>query len=722
MKMNVCRSHCWRSVVLFASLLVGCEQSPFGPVLTAGDQTPADSGDSGDPSTDTGDGGDSSSGTVTSITCSRTTGHSVYYAESTVSLAYTCAEPIESFVVSSKPSWLTMSSSGSTVTATGTAPNAIGTVTWEMTVNGKSAGSFPLTVISPSHSVSFNPASISIGAIDDVHTEANLASLTLDGQWDGLMSQVDLGVLPRTPYAGDGLADHDGRSMFGIDSNMHGMAFESVCPGSGSDYLCPIAATSGAYGEVLGGVGFKWDWGAFDQGTFYVKVRPLLTVEGAEKRLAAATLQMTVPRQSSGGNETLDHGLDLTAINSATFNSVLFPVSAAIMQDGVAKQPKMAVVYPASDGANSFYLTRLSINRGTSVVSKSARLRESGGANSGHFKVRPYDSTHWLSIGSRSNTDPATDNLWFNRVADGSPASNEAMTQLTVFPSTCEVRWPEITKPFADADGVTRVGVAYVLNMKDGSASYVAVGKLNPLTGEVGDGVVNTDYYDLQTTAGTCTVDLKNTASLAISHGNLRMLRTTEGVSQAGYFYAVYRKDTDIELMKVRSARVNNSYDLSTVTVATSVLTNQDNANQAVDMALGSYQGSTAAGVVYGLRGNACKFKRINSALSEVSAELTIESSSCFHPTIHYISETGRFLVVYGHYNGATYDIKYREITPGASADDLSSSTVVVATGGSAFPIKLSSTYDSSTGFVGIIYRINGANDFMVHGFQAPWL
>jgi hypothetical protein len=194
-------------------------------------------------------------------------------------------------------------------------------------------------------------------------------------------------------------------------------------------------------------------------------------------------------------------------------------------------------------------------------------------------------------------------------------------------------------------------------------------------------------------------------------------------INSTGYFYLAYREDTNLKIIRTQS-QYDGSYGLTGPTVLGSVVF--DNVStvgqlQNLYLAIGDVSGAVTPAVTYRDKTGACQFKRTSANLSTISSALTFSNNlnNCHDPHLHFNAKTGRFVAVYAEINAAgKYDIKMREITPGAT--DTLGTAMVVASDLNDLPARITSAFYPGGDWMGIMYRPDFKNQLIFHGFHVP--
>ena len=172
-----------------------------------------------------------------------------------------------------------------------------------------------------------------------------------------------------------------------------------------------------------------------------------------------------------------------------------------------------------------------------------------------------------------------------------------------------------------------------------------------------------------------------------------------------------------MKLIKLLS-HYNAGYSTSNSTLATGVFANlgTNGSPQALDLDLGTNNSATVVGVTYRTNTGDCYFQHADSSLVATTA-IKLTANTCYNPSVHYNSATGRFVVTYAELNSSNnYDIKFREITIGSS-DTASTATVVVA-GLTTYPIRLATDFYSGGSWMALFYRLFSSSDLVFHGYH----
>jgi len=195
--------------------------------------------------------------------------------------------------------------------------------------------------------------------------------------------------------------------------------------------------------------------------------------------------------------------------------------------------------------------------------------------------------------------------------------------------------------------------------------------------------------------------------------------------SHAGtsYFYAAYREGTNLKIIRTQS-QYSGSYGLTgPVILGSAVLSNASTVGQLQNLylAIGQDGGSVTPAVTYRDKNGACQFRRASADLATISGALTVSNglSNCYDPHLHYNAKTGRFIAVYAEQNNSgLYDIKMRQITPGAT--DALGTAMIVTADLVDIPIRMTSAFYAGGDWMAILYRPAYQNQMLFHGFHVP--
>lgn len=735
-------------VVLWSPVWAGgCSKSSLGPDISDKDK---DSGSSSSGSDDDDDDDDSNtssssdddddddSSSSTSIACSLTSGHYVYYVNSTVSMTFTCDSTVSSYTATSKPSYLTGSSSSSTITYSGTAPSSATSGTWSVEVNGETTTG---AISSISNSIlATTSLSLTNGATAMDPTTYNASAQTLTygtvsmaSTYDG--SGVTNEIIPYTSYGADTPAAHNGRTFATTDSDITGLVYYASCSSGSTYYICPHTSSFSS-NVVTGQFKMHWQFGAFDQGDYFLKLRSNLVADSANIALAGRTYTYTIAAQTGSVSVT-----SASTTNSATYNRQNYPYAIAISRatsgdsTSTAKVPVVGLLYFANDGVNSAYFRRASIDRTLATASAATAVGESNelkqltagnSANTLYWSMKALDGSSWVAAGAKATAGTGADDIWFNVIDDDATTPTlSATTQnvaITVYSAASDASYVDLTQPFTDADTQTRLGMVYI--RATATDKYVSVVKLDP-TGTNKATVIDDADYDTQTSGDAASYEIQ------LSDADRTKIQYSSE-SGTGYFYIAYRNGTEIDVTKLRANKSSGSYGATTASLTSDLATDPFAAagssnDQTLNMAIGAYSGSPLVGVVWreadANNGSApdCYFRRFNSTLTTKGDALKLSAGTCYWPNIHYNSTTGRFIVTFLESVGGNYRITSREVTIGSGSTDTASTAMVVVQLSTTRLVKLVTDFYPTGSWVGIWYRLlgtTGSQDPMFHGYH----
>lgn len=728
-KFNICIRNRISTIALLG-LCIHCDSSPLGPQMSdrdpslnpdgVGENTTGDDGGTTAPTTP---GGGNSNLTAT---CNRDVGHDVWYIGASVSLSFTCDQSIDTVTTTDMPSYLTATVSDTVVSFAGAAPDASESIEWSFLADGfgataGDASAITTTVIDTTHTTSVF-ADPDVANNNNTAITLSLDTLTLDSSWDGNIADVNLDLLPATIVGDDATSDYHDSSIAIADTDIHGLQWFDSCSSAdlSTPYLCMGDLTRGT-GTLDLDFKLKWPYSAFDQGTYFFSGRPALAVEGAEFRLSDVNFSYTIPIQSTG-KITITHGVE----SATEFQFIEQHRRYAITVNdyaSTATTPVLGLIYYTQDTNFSAQFKRVIVDRtddptdGTSDgLTQSSQIQLNNSADSQDFDIVALGDGRWLTVGARGNG--GIDNLWLNFLDDGTtPAINSLPTldadrELTEYGANINARWVDLSQPFTDDDGETRVGLAFVRDDDNGSATnYLVVAKLNVSGTTEATILDDADYMD---SGG---FELSNDDK--IDRANIEY----NAESGTGYFYLAYRNNTDVYVHKILANKSGGSYSPFTPVSISSLFANAaESNNQAIHMAIGNTPSATHVGVAYveSQTNNSntpyCYFRKVSSDLATLGNVIQLSSEKCYYPSVHYNPNSGRFVVVYAENDtGAGYNIIVKEITLGTtdSADD----GVIVATV-SDYTNKLKTDFYPAGNFMGIIYWVNGESDPKFHGFH----
>lgn len=691
--------------VIIGSVLLRCDKSPLGPQINVpplpSDVTPISVASSGS----TTDSGRTGVVSATSLVCAAQPTRRVFYTGSNIRLNFSCNKSVTDVSATDLPTFLTLTASGQVIAGAGSAPSTPGTFSWSFTPGTQNSNAIKTSVItdvlnaqslstslSPSSSFdSTNNQSTSNGAEFDLgHT------VTLDSAWDGAMSDVSLKVS-------------------GVTTDLATVTLFSSCSTATGNYICNgTGSNSGSTHDNL--LKLKWRWGAFDQGSYTLKVTPQITIEGGITSLPQVQTTFQIPMQTGGKILLSDQG-DLKHSNIMD-KSFKFSLSTSSLSS--PSNPVLGLVYSSYLATTRSYFTRFQIDRTIPPANSAASLTQSGtqldltsGAIAVSFGLKAMPQGDWISVGLKATS--GTDDVVFNRLADGNGTpSTQTSIELTQYSSTGNFAIDaDLTEPFVEGADM-KVMVPFVRNI--GGQIRLSVAKVN-VAGTNRASLLDDIYYGVEATGGYSVCDLESGAA---NMGRLKAIQALEGNSR--YVYVAYRSGVNLRVSKALTqydgTNPGNPYGIvGPVTVGSGVF--NESSLETLDVALGVYSGTSTAGVVYATSGNQCVFSRVDENLVvKSSSQIGVGgANNCFSPTIHYIPQTGRFLVIYSELNGSNkYDIKYVEVTPGA-ADTFSAPTTVVQDLATP-PVKLTSTYYQAGHWIALVYRLSGVDQLRFHGFH----
>lgn len=690
----------WLKTRLTASFFIclvaaACSKSPIGPELSDKEYTTSASGENGDPNNFSG----------APVSCTRSSGHNVYFTGSTISLQYTCEAAVTTIVSTSRPSYLTTSYSGTTVTFSGTGSAATSAASWSFRVNNSATTSASIStqLLAGTVQTASMTSSLSMASTNGTEVDMNF-QVNLGSDWDGSFSDAAL-------------------AASGLSSDMHGLSYSSSC-GSGSVYLCSgSSVVAAAANSKNGDLRLSWKYSAFDQGTYHFTITPYSTVEGAVNTLSDVSATVTVPIQTTGGLYTVTHASDAS---NATYNSITYPYDLAVNTvNSTAVAPIVGGLYFQNPGTHSSFLKRFSIDRqdtpatAPSAVTEASELSQSNAANSTSFHIKALPSGEWLTLGSRSNG--ALENVYINKVTDGSSVTltnSLKQLELTSYAGSNTASWVTMSPAFTESSKIY-VGLSFV--RFDGTDYDLVISKANTSPNSnskadvIDDLAYNTDPETIYISDGS-----------GYSYSRLKMQTTSESGTQ--YFYLVYSKINsgsgvqDLQGYKIATSGsgVGNKA-ASTVQIQSGVWGN--NALQNMDLALGTYGGQTAPGIVFNKNNGSavlsCYFVRTDKNFGNVIGPLLLSSGLCHQPTLHYNSSSGRFIATFSQKNGSgNYDIVSSEITLGSASDTASTPVTIVSTGSTSYPVKLVTDFYQTGNWIPLMYRLTGTDTIVFHGYH----
>lgn len=699
------------AILLPLALAGGCTNSPLQPTISDRSLPPTvasvvASGAGGAPAP------------ADAVTCTRSKGHNVYYAGSTVTLSYSCTAAVTGLELAGAPAFLKGTASGTTVQITGTAPSKDSSTSWSFIVNGLltqgDAAAVKTAVITSQPTVSLATPSPSLTY--NTVTNLKFSTVNLDPAWDGATDDVTLSLLPGTAQGSDLPTTFNEQAIAATDTDALGLTYFESCSAPTGSYLCPQPTTASGSKSVAGGGELLWNWSPFDQGQYKLSVRPLLTVEGAEMRLPAVSAAYTIPEQTFGNvpltvSNHPDAGGDMDGqIYSYGFavNSQLSTPSAPVL--GLTYQSETA--HGAAFATS--YFTRYALDRTVSPltatpagVTQSSSLKLTGTDNSTLSKVVALGDGSWAEV----TNDLTGPNLDYNHLSDS--AASPAVKNSIAIVSPVQLIGLDVSEPFVDQDGTTRLGVAYV--DYNGGAPFFGVGKLNPAgttTAAINDSPgFETDNTDFEL-PGT------HPARIAIAAGTL---------NGAPAFYLAYQDTTSLEVGWV-NANADTSSGFTTLAsvfsdeVGYPAITN----GQSLSLAVGTSGGEQIIASAYRESDanptQSCYFRRVgvkdDGTFTSASTAITLSSGTdkCLEPSISYNAASGRFVVTYAEQVSGTWQIMSREITLGGT--DTASTSVAVAQLGATEPIKLQTAFYPAGNWMGVLYRIQGSDAIKVHGYH----
>ena len=643
----------------------------------------------------------STDSSITTAACVIDKARTVFYGSSTISLTYTCDQPINSVNTSNMPAFLTSSVSGNSVTFTGVAPTSASVSDWSFTINDISSTSFYVntTVLASSSLIaSLSPPSafnVASGAGTSNSADFKLGlTLTLASAWDGTSSTATFNTTA-------------------IKSDIPSLLLYDSCTSATAPYVC--TGTASISDRTLdSGLHLKWLWSAFDQGSYYIDITSQLTLDGGTTTLPATTFSETIPIQTTG-NVTIHAVNDPDSSNA--YDSQRFRYGVGISANSTPLAPVIGLLYIDKNTGVRPYLQRIVVDRtnapgsGSSGITQSATVLEQNTANSQDFTINALNDGSWAIIGSIATL--GSYDLLFNHVTDSATTPTKATSvQLTTFSSTTD-RAVEVaaSKPFSES-GTNRLGLAFVRRNTTGGTDNLVVAKINPMgttSATISDdsnyGVISGGSYSHYETSSTSvnTID------------RLKMQWISE--NGTGYFYIAYRDQTNLKLIKLLS-HYNAGYSASNANLATGVFANlgTNGSPQALDLDLGTNNSATVVGVTYRTNTGDCYFQHADSSLVATTA-VKITDNTCYNPSVHYNDATGRFVVTYAELNGSgNYDIKYREITIGTS-DTAGTATVVVADL-TNYPVRLATDFYSAGSWMALFYRLYSSSTLVFHGYH----
>lgn len=674
------------------------------------------------------------------VTCARTKGHAVYYANSRVELRFDCGVAVAAAAATGAPAFLALASSGTTVTVTGTAPAAASTASWSLTVNGAAvlgAGAAIATrVITSTPTVTLKAPGPDVAGNYGAAVAVAEGDFVLDPLWDGAASDVTVSLLPSTAQGADTPGAFDGAAFAAADADAAGLRFVADCATATGTYVCP-QPTVGIDAHTFGGSGLlRWTWSPFDQGSYEISVRPYLDIEGAPIRLPSMKVPFVIPRQAFGSVPLATSASPRAAdgLDDRRF-------SYAFARNAAASSPAAPVFGVGYESANAdgtgnkkSWLTRVALDRSVSPLA----ALPSGLTQA----VTPVDLTgprdsmfhrlRTLANGAYVSLAVVDGELTFSRVADDptAPALAAGMpiTISNLFAGSYDFKGAAMTEPFTDTDGVTRIGVAYAT--RDGIGNDVlGIGKINPAgTALTGGAPSLSDDPDFMTT------DADFNVSSLFEHDNVEIAAGTRLGARA--LFVAHRLGTEVQVGYVLSNKNAMSglpvYAFRSLTSdlglvpATFSGAGAGNA-QSLSMALGVKGVTPVIGVAWRDQdtndGGAprCFFRRIDAeslAGASRSDVLPLTAGECREPRLAFNAATGRYLVTYGEKVGGNWQISSREIALGSSSTDTPTAAVSVVQLGAAAPVKLETAYDPAGAFVGILFRVQGDDAVRVHGYH----
>ncbi len=679
-----------------------CEKSPLGPQINVpplpSDVTPISVASSGS----TTDSGRSGVVPVTSLVCAAQPARRVFYTGSNIRLNFSCNKAVTDVSATDLPTFLTLTASDQVVTGVGSAPSTPGTYSWSFTPGIQNGNAIKTSVTtdvlnSQTLSTSLNPP-LAFDSTNNQSTSNGVEfdlghTVTLDSSWDGSMSDVSLKVSE-------------------VATDLATANFFASCSTATGDYICnSTGSNSGSTQDNQ--LKLKWRWGAFDQGLYTLKVTPQITIEGGNTSLPQVQTTFQVPIQSLGNILLTDQD----DVNQG-LSDYKYKYGLAISGLSTPTNPVLGLVYPSSGQSTYAYFSRFGIDRtippansATSLSQAASQIDLTSGAIAASFGVKALPQGDWIAVGLKASS--GTDDVVFNRLADGNgnPTSSTSV-ELTQYSSTGNFAIDaDLTEPFVEGTN-TKIMVPFVRNLA--GQIRLSVAKVN-VAGTSRASLLDDLYYGVEASGGYSVCDLDSGAT---SLGRLKTGQSLEG--NARYVYVSYKAGSDIKLSKALT-QYDNGYGVIGPVVAGSGVFG-GGSRETLDLRLGSFGGETTAAIVYATNKTSsyrCFLRRLNSGLNVMSSTLPIGTgtSECSGPQIHYVPQTGRFVVIYTERNSNNkYDIKFVEVTPG-STDTLSVPTVVVQDL-ATLPIKLASTYYQAGQWIALVYRLNGVDQLRFHGFH----
>lgn len=643
------------------------------------------------------------------VNCDYSPQRKVFYGKSAVNQTFLCDRSVTagSLLASGQPAYLTASILGQSISFTGTAPQTASSSNWSFTVNdGNTTGdaaSVDTTILSPTTLIPLLTAT----AVDTTASgsnsngiEVNLNhSLSLDSNWDGVIADVTL-------------------TATGVSSDIPNLQFFSACGQSGS-YVCIGGSPSRTGLTVDSDLRLRWQWSAFDQGTYYIEVNADATIESGQNTLAAASTQLTVPLQASGGNVAL---VSSNILTFAGANDPALRYAMAFSSASLPQKPVVGVLYIGRSGGSRAYVRRAEVDRTVSpaaqavTVSSAMRLDT---RNSQDFTLQALSATRWVAVGGVAGT--ATFDLGFDIFDSdwtGTDPPPDLSVTLTNYSNTGNrALWLDSSEPFSEG-AKTYIGIAYVRQYTDNNSvttSHLTVLKAN-VDGTTVSTILDDSRYDLAANA---------TGHAGSNSGIDRLRLQVSNHAGIPYFYLAYREGTAIKLSRLRreySATLGYERAGPLTVTADALSDDANNATafdwQSLDLSINTHGGLAQPAIVYRDKNGNCWFQQVTADLSAASTPLALSSRDCRHPSLHYNAAASTYIVTYAEQvdGNTTYDIKSVEVT--ASATPTLGLAVTIVSGLATFPAKLATRLYPAGNWLALGYRLNSANSLILHGYH----
>lgn len=663
------------------------------------------------------------------------TGRSVWYAGSSLSYRATCAETLTSAAngASNWPSYFsaTVPSPATTyVTLSGTATTHAAT-SWSVLLNGDTTyGTFSTQGLATG-SISFPADSASMSFASGDSSKTFDATATVSASWDGDTTDPLSGVTLKALIAdANSPTTTSNGAVTTQETSIPGLVYSdtySDCSSPSVPTICTNTVSGSSFPNFTSTTKLYWAPGRMDQGVYFVDYKKYLAIEGLANYSSEATATITVADQGSedkpfGGAKTqlinsfqsdLDLYKPIVVPLGSNGSDPIQNVLVAYHSDTDRKRQRYGVIRvnrttgSTGGGCSGATCTNFDVKEAADTADNEANLlfhtATSGGsvATSDAESIAAAESSTsgtWIAFGSVYTAGSGAQNVYFNRITDGSTPTHGTAINLTDFasltsPAACDsANWTKskitniaVSNAFTDPvqgaqTAASRHGLAFYAKMDDdpGTAgtekTAVYVSKINSTGTSKATLLDATAWYESYHTTSnpaSCalsSVKIGNSSGTAESLDYVRIATLEE--ASGTFFYAGWRDTSNnIQIARVPATGTTpaqasikyikagdelssfdaKAHNADTLDLNYALAAGKDSANQNI------------VGMVYDMdtADVSCYFSAVYYDGSDVRRTAGVRISTdgttvCRHPQVFYNSATQKFVAVYSELQGDT--------------------------------------------------------------------